>query len=87
VVKVLALPAHLLVCLGEQFHRLATARAPRLATGHPPLGFPESAFGFAVVPRILHDIPVRSDEEHLEAHINPGVMAGLWKRLRGDVGT
>src|SRR5215467_13842454 len=42
-------------------------------------------FGLAVVSGVLHDVPIRRDEEHLEAHVEAGLPSRLRERLGGHL--
>jgi hypothetical protein len=46
-----------------------------------------SALGLAVVAWVLHDPPVRRDEEHHEAHVDAGLFAGEPQRLGRHLST
>jgi hypothetical protein len=80
------LAPHMLMLLGEQLHRLLAAAA-RLPFGYPLLRFLQRALGFAIVPGILNDRPVRRDEEHLQPHVDAGLFAREGQWLCGHLGT
>jgi len=73
--------------LGEQRPRLLAAAAALLPFGYPLLRFLERALGFAGVPGILHDLPVRRDEEHPKPHVDAGLFASEGQWLAGHLGT
>src|SRR5262249_22635206 len=65
VVEVAALPAHLLLLLGEHLHGLLAAVAPLLPAGDAVLGLLELLLSFPVVAWVLHDVAIRGDQKNL----------------------
>jgi len=59
-----------LMLLGEHLHGLAAAGAPLLPAGDALLGLLQLAFRCALVAGILNRLPVRRDEQHLQAPIH-----------------
>ena len=70
VVAVGPLPADVLVPLGALLGGFLPAMAPLLPAGHAPLRLLQHLLGLAVVARVLHHVPVRSDQEHLQPHVD-----------------
>src|SRR5258708_39097913 len=62
---------------------------PLVALGPALWGLLQLALGCAVVARVLHDLALSGDEEHLESHshINPRLLPGERQRLGGHLGT
>ena len=88
VVEVAALPADVLVPLGALLGGFLPASAPLRAAGHPPLRLLQRALGLAIVARVRDGVAVRRDEEHLQAHVDAGLVAGLLPvRGSGSAGT
>ncbi len=77
-----ALPPDVLMRLGTPAHGLAAALAALLPAGDPPLRLLQRALGLAVVARILDDLALRRDEEHLQPHIDAGLVAGAGAAAR-----
>jgi hypothetical protein len=85
VMEVVPLPTDFLVLLGQEMGRLLAAFAPLPPASHAALRLLQLLLGSAVVPRILDDLPVSRDEKHLQADVNPRLLASWWQGLRGNV--
>jgi hypothetical protein len=59
---------------------LRTARAPFLPSADAMLRLLHRALGCATVARVLHDLPIRCDEKHLQPNINAGLASREWER-------
>ena len=75
-----------LMLLGEHLHGLAAAGAPLLPAGDALLGLLPRAFRCALVAGILNRLPVRRDEQHLQAHINARLPSGEGQWLERSCG-
>jgi hypothetical protein len=67
--------------------RRKAARAALLATGDALLRFLQRTLRRAVVAWVLNRVAICRDEEHLQPHIDAGLLAGKRERLRGHLGT
>ena len=77
VVKVAALPLHVLLLLGEYLHRLATAFPRLLPAGDSLLRLLQLLLCLAVVAGMLNRRPVGRNEEDLQTDVDAGLAAGL----------
>src|SRR5262249_31934970 len=60
------------------FKTVSKALTALLLAREPTLRLLEVFLCRAVVTRILHTLPIRSDQEHLQADINPGLATSQW---------
>ena len=86
-VKVVALPPHLLVPLGQYLCGLSPALAASLPPTDPALGLLQLLLGPAVMARILHHLALGRDKEDLQADINTRLLTGDGQRLRWHIDT
>ncbi len=82
-----AYPAHVLVGLGEQNHRLLAPVTALRATGDAALGLRQALLPAAVVAGMLHPVALRRHQEDGEAHVSAGLPSGGRQRLERHVGT
>ncbi|HEV2456926.1 MAG TPA: hypothetical protein VGS80_01060, partial [Ktedonobacterales bacterium] len=87
VVEVLALAADVLVFARQQGDGLAAAPTALLAAGDAPLRLLELLLRLMEVAGVLHDLPIRRDEEHFQTNIDARLLACRRKRLGGHLGT
>jgi hypothetical protein len=86
-VKVSALPSNLLMLPLEQCHGLLPALAPLLPTCDPSLRLLERLFSLQEETWVLHLLPIRRDEELLQADVDARLLAGRWQRFYRHLGT
>src|SRR5215469_12651242 len=87
VVEVVPLPTDLLVLLRQELHRFAAAPAALLAARHPALGLLQLPLGSAIMARILDDVALSRDEEHLQPHIDTRLPIGDWQWVHRHIDT
>src|SRR5262249_43826543 len=84
-VKVLPLPPHRLMCLGENADSLAPAMAPALATTDTSLAFGEIHFCLAVAGWRADAHAVRKRGERLNTEVYPGLLSSGRERLHWHI--
>ena len=85
VMEIAPLVGDVLMCLGEQLHRLRTAVAPLLAARNTPLAAAQVRFGHAIVAGIENRLPAGKSSERLQPHVNarllPSRRQGLYRHV------
>src|SRR5262249_45628700 len=87
VVEVLALAAHRLVRLRQQFHRLAPAMAALLARGYPALARRQVPLRLAKAARVVDHGPIGQGGEGFQTEVYPGLLARWGQQVRWHLGT